>query len=218
MSKSLGNVIRPLEMKAALRHGRVPLLPAARDGVRPGRDVQRGRLRHPHQRRSRQRPRQPGRAGRWPCSSATSPAWCSRSAPRGRRRPRAGERVRDGARRARRRTSSSSRSTAPSRRCGAPSITRTSTSSPPRRSRWRRIRRPSRAPAPCCTTCSRPCSSRRVLLRPFLPETARRLFGLLALPEERLGDLDLPWGQAFAPGHRTAAPEALFPRIEVAPA
>jgi methionyl-tRNA synthetase len=56
------------------------------------------------------------------------------------------------------------------------------------------------------------------LAEPFLPETARRLFGLLTLPEERLGDLDLPWGQAFAPGHRTATPEALFPRIEVAPA
>jgi len=56
------------------------------------------------------------------------------------------------------------------------------------------------------------------LAEPFLPETARRLFGLLGLPDERLAHLDLPWGQAFAPGHHTSAPEALFPRVEVAPA
>jgi methionyl-tRNA synthetase len=56
------------------------------------------------------------------------------------------------------------------------------------------------------------------LAEPFLPETARRLFGLLGLPEERLADLDLPWGQVFTPGQRTSAPEPLFPRIEVAPA
>ena len=46
--------------EAALRHGRLSLLPAARDGVRPGRDVQRGRLRDARQCRSRQRHRQSG--------------------------------------------------------------------------------------------------------------------------------------------------------------
>ena len=33
-------------------------------------------------------------------------------------------------------------------------------------------------------------------------------------PPERLAELGLPWGQAFPPGHRTAAPTPLFPRIE----
>ena len=52
------------------------------------------------------------------------------------------------------------------------------------------------------------------LVEPFLPETARRLVSLLGLPPERLGDLDLPWGAAFPAGHRTRPPEALFPRVE----
>ena len=55
------------------------------------------------------------------------------------------------------------------------------------------------------------------LLAPFLPESAERLVALLALPAARLEDLELPWGAAFAPGHRTLPlpPEPLFPRIEV---
>jgi len=53
------------------------------------------------------------------------------------------------------------------------------------------------------------------LLAPFLPETGERLAGLLGLPAARLGELDLPWGAAFAAGHRTFPPEPLFPRIEV---
>jgi methionyl-tRNA synthetase len=52
------------------------------------------------------------------------------------------------------------------------------------------------------------------LLAPFLPETSARLAGLLGLPPERLADLDLPWGRAFEPGHVTGPPEVLFPRIE----
>jgi methionyl-tRNA synthetase len=55
------------------------------------------------------------------------------------------------------------------------------------------------------------------LVEPFLPDTARRLIDLLGLPAERLGDLDLPWGAAFAAGHRTRPPEPLFPRVETAP-
>ena len=44
-----------------------------------------------------------------------------------------------------------------------------------------------------------------------------RLVALLGLPAARLEDLELPWGAAFAPGHRTLPlpPEPLFPRIEV---
>ena len=52
-------MISPLDMQRALRHRRLPLLPAARDGLRPRRDLHRGRARHPHQRRPRQQPRQP---------------------------------------------------------------------------------------------------------------------------------------------------------------
>jgi methionyl-tRNA synthetase len=53
------------------------------------------------------------------------------------------------------------------------------------------------------------------LVGPFLPETAARLAELLRLPHQQLTDLDLPWGAAFAAGHRTAPPVPLFPRIEV---
>ena len=39
MSKSLGNVIRPLEMKCRFGMDRLPLLPVTRDGIRAGRHV-----------------------------------------------------------------------------------------------------------------------------------------------------------------------------------
>lgn len=48
------------------------------------------------------------------------------------------------------------------------------------------------------------------LLAPFLPETAVELRGLLALDEDRLKE---PWGQGFAAGHKINPPKALFPRI-----
>jgi len=54
------------------------------------------------------------------------------------------------------------------------------------------------------------------LLEPFLPETARKLSAYLGFPENRLGELSLAWGKAFAPGHHTAAPEPLFPRFDSA--
>jgi methionyl-tRNA synthetase len=54
------------------------------------------------------------------------------------------------------------------------------------------------------------------LLEPFLPATARTLAGHLALPEGTLGDLGRPWGSTFPPGHRTLPPTALFPRIPTA--
>jgi methionyl-tRNA synthetase len=63
------------------------------------------------------------------------------------------------------------------------------------------------------------CEALRVtaqLCAPFLPETATRLVELLGLPADRLHDLDLPWGAAFPAGHRTRPPITLFPRIEAA--
>jgi methionyl-tRNA synthetase len=56
------------------------------------------------------------------------------------------------------------------------------------------------------------------LVAPFMPETAARLTDLVGLPPETLGRLDLPWGQAFAAGHQTKPPEPLFPRIDAVPA
>lgn len=53
------------------------------------------------------------------------------------------------------------------------------------------------------------------LVAPFLPETAAQLFTQLGLPAEQLTALDLPWGQAFPAGHVTNKPVALFPRIEL---
>jgi methionyl-tRNA synthetase len=54
-----------------------------------------------------------------------------------------------------------------------------------------------------------------VLLAPFLPETSARLLGLLDRPaDSHLGD-GWQWGSALPAGHRTKPPEALFPRIEV---
>jgi methionyl-tRNA synthetase len=54
------------------------------------------------------------------------------------------------------------------------------------------------------------------LVAPFLPETAERIRGMLGLDAMRQADLALPWGEAFASGHTTQAPEPLFPRIDVA--
>lgn len=53
------------------------------------------------------------------------------------------------------------------------------------------------------------------LVAPFLPETAERLGTLLGLSDERLRDLSMAWGSAFAPGHRTSEPVTLFPRVEL---
>src|SRR5438093_7134833 len=64
------------------------------------------------------------------------------------------------------------------------------------------------------------CEALRVtaqLVEPFMPETAVRLAAMLGLPAARLAALELPWGQAFPAGHRTAAPEPLFPRVAPVP-
>jgi methionyl-tRNA synthetase len=54
-----------------------------------------------------------------------------------------------------------------------------------------------------------------VLLAPFLPETSDRLFGLLDVPPATRLDPGWTWGGTFAAGHRTKPPAILFPRIEV---
>jgi methionyl-tRNA synthetase len=51
------------------------------------------------------------------------------------------------------------------------------------------------------------------VLAPFMPETAQELRALLAIDDDRL---KAPWGEAFAPGHPVKPPKVLFPRIEVA--
>ena len=49
------------------------------------------------------------------------------------------------------------------------------------------------------------------LLAPFMPDTAHELSTLLALSDNAL---KTPWGQGFAAGHTVQAPKVLFPRIE----
>ena len=51
------------------------------------------------------------------------------------------------------------------------------------------------------------------LLAPFMPDTANELRGLLALPDNET-TLHAPWGQGFQPGHKINGPKVLFPRIE----
>jgi methionyl-tRNA synthetase len=51
------------------------------------------------------------------------------------------------------------------------------------------------------------------LLAPFMPDTAKELRGLLGLADDGSAS-GAPWGQGFAPGHRVNAPKILFPRIE----
>jgi methionyl-tRNA synthetase len=51
------------------------------------------------------------------------------------------------------------------------------------------------------------------LLAPFMPDTARELRGMLAIDE---GALASPWGHGFAAGHKINPPKNLFPRIDTA--
>jgi methionyl-tRNA synthetase len=53
-----------------------------------------------------------------------------------------------------------------------------------------------------------------VLLRPFLPDTAQRILELLDLPSDAALPSGYEWGAAIRDGHVTRAPEILFPRIE----
>jgi methionyl-tRNA synthetase len=53
-----------------------------------------------------------------------------------------------------------------------------------------------------------------VLLQPFLPDTAARMLAMLDLPGDAALADDWQWGTALADGHVTRKPEILFPRIE----
>lgn len=53
------------------------------------------------------------------------------------------------------------------------------------------------------------------LAAPFLPDAAERLREALGLSPEAWADLELGWGEAFAPGHELEAKLALFPRVEL---
>jgi methionyl-tRNA synthetase len=52
------------------------------------------------------------------------------------------------------------------------------------------------------------------LVAPFMPETALRLRDALGLDDARFADLGMPWGAALPDGHRVGQPVALFPRID----
>lgn len=52
------------------------------------------------------------------------------------------------------------------------------------------------------------------LLEPFLPETAARIRALLRLPADAKVDESWQWGSAIPAGHRVGPPEVVFPRIE----
>lgn len=54
------------------------------------------------------------------------------------------------------------------------------------------------------------------LIGPFMPETAARMAALLNTDPGDLGQQPPCWGQSFADGHLLSKPEALFPRIETA--
>ena len=54
------------------------------------------------------------------------------------------------------------------------------------------------------------CLSR--MLAPFLPDTSHELRRLLALGDEQA--INAPWGKGFSSGHKINPPKILFPRIE----
>jgi methionyl-tRNA synthetase len=51
------------------------------------------------------------------------------------------------------------------------------------------------------------------LIAPFLPDTAKEIQTLLAIPEAA-SNTQIPWGNFFSPGHKVLPPKVLFPRIE----
>ena len=52
------------------------------------------------------------------------------------------------------------------------------------------------------------------LVAPFLPESAEKIRSALGLSEESFADLDRPWGSAFAAEHQLGGPINLFPRVD----
>ncbi len=53
------------------------------------------------------------------------------------------------------------------------------------------------------------------LLAPFMPETSAKIATLLGAEAGRLADPAPPWRRSFCPGHLVGQPERLFPRIEI---
>ncbi len=53
------------------------------------------------------------------------------------------------------------------------------------------------------------------LIEPFMPETAQRLAEMLDTDPGCLAEPAPVWGETFSPGHEVAKPQTLFPRIEV---
>ncbi len=62
--------------------------------------------------------------------------------------------------------------------------------------------------------CLEALRTKAQLIAPFMPETAERLRESLGLPADQFANLDLAWGSAFPPGHRVGTTLSLFPRIE----
>jgi methionyl-tRNA synthetase len=56
-----------------------------------------------------------------------------------------------------------------------------------------------------------------VLLRPFLPDTSARMLAMLAVAPDAALAADWQWGSTFGSDHVTGKPEMLFPRIELEP-
>ena len=52
------------------------------------------------------------------------------------------------------------------------------------------------------------------LCAPVLPESAEKIREALGLSSDRFADLDLAWGDAFQDGHALGGPINLFPRVE----
>jgi len=53
------------------------------------------------------------------------------------------------------------------------------------------------------------------LIGPFMPDTSKELHTLLALPNADA--VGAPWGKCFSPGHKVNGPRVLFPRLEAEP-
>ncbi|MCX8071315.1 MAG: methionine--tRNA ligase [Candidatus Binatia bacterium] len=54
-----------------------------------------------------------------------------------------------------------------------------------------------------------------ILLAWFLPETSQKLFSLLGLPQPTALPSEIRWGEAFPENHLVAGPVTLFPRVDL---
>jgi methionyl-tRNA synthetase len=53
------------------------------------------------------------------------------------------------------------------------------------------------------------------LIAPFMPDTADRISALIGIDTSKLGEPSPAWFDSFENAHRLAAPEPLFPRLDV---